>query len=56
MSVLRLFLDSLLHWGTPSRCRGDCGLENLFVAQWMENYRGVIRNSYIWGRLFAQPI
>ncbi len=50
LTVLHLFLGSITRWGTPSRLRGDCGLENLYVAQWMENYRGVIRNSYIWGR------
>ncbi len=50
VSVLQLFLDATFRWGVPSRMRGDCGLENLYVAQWMENYRGVIRTSYIWGR------
>lgn len=48
-SVLVLFQDSISLHGVPSRVRGDHGTENLGVAQWMEEYRGLERGSYIWG-------
>ncbi|SJL06539.1 uncharacterized protein ARMOST_09880 [Armillaria ostoyae] len=37
-------------WGVPIRLRGDHGVENLYATQWMENYRGVLTNAYLWGR------
>ncbi|KAF7311754.1 hypothetical protein MIND_00185800 [Mycena indigotica] len=49
-TVLDLFLDAATVYGVPSRVRGDHGTENLYVAAWMEDYRGVLRGSYIWGR------
>lgn len=49
-TVLDLFLHCVAQHGTPSRVRGDHGTENLGVAQWMEERRGVARGSYIWGR------
>jgi transposase InsO family protein len=49
-TVLDLFLAAAAVYGVPSRLRGDHGLENLFVAAWMESSRGERRGSYIWGR------
>ncbi|KAK1222943.1 hypothetical protein PQX77_014220 [Marasmius sp. AFHP31] len=49
-TVLDLFLDAVEEHGTPSRVRGDHGVENLGVAQYMEESYGVERGSYIWGR------
>lgn len=49
-TVLELFLEAMDEWGVPSRVRGDHGTENLLVAAWIEEARGVGRGSYIWGR------
>ena len=49
-TVLDLFLDLIEVHGIPSRLRGDHGTENLLVAAWIEEFRGVERGSYIWGR------
>ena len=49
-TVLDLFLDAAEVYGVPSRLRGDHGLENLRVAEWMEDRCGTRRGSYIWGR------
>ncbi len=48
--VLMVFLDAMLIWGVPKHLCGDHGVENLYTAQWMENYRGVLMNPYIWGQ------
>lgn len=40
----------------PSRTRGDHGTENLLVAQYMEEMRGIERGSYIWGRCVTDMI
>ena len=50
-TVLQLFLDACGVYGVPSRLRGDHGSENLLVAAWIEEFRGTLRGSYIWGRL-----
>lgn len=49
-TVLDLFLSAIAQFAVPSRVRGDHGLENLFVAAWMEQHMGFRRGSYIWGR------
>lgn len=52
-TVLDLFMDSTENNGVPSRVRGDCGTENVLVAQWMEENQGRGRGSYIFGRLVS---
>ena len=49
-TVLSLFQNAIAVHGTPSRVRGDHGVENLGVAWYMEENYGVERGSYIWGR------
>ncbi|KAG8691154.1 hypothetical protein FRC11_006349 [Ceratobasidium sp. 423] len=49
-TVLDLFHQARADYGTPSRVRGDHGVENVGVASWMEENRGHDRGSYIWGR------
>ncbi|CAB4379907.1 unnamed protein product [Rhizophagus irregularis] len=49
-TVLNLFNEAISNWGIPHRCRGDRGGENILIAEWMVNYRGMNRGSYIFGR------
>jgi len=49
-TVLQLFLSATSVYGVPSRLRGDHGTENILVAAFMEERRGLRRGSYIWGR------
>lgn len=49
-TVLDLFLRAADVYGVPSRLRGDHGVENIQIATWIENFRGTLRGSYIWGR------
>ncbi len=49
-TVLDLFLSAADRYGVPSHVRGDHGLENLYVAAFMDEFHGERRGSYIWGR------
>lgn len=49
-TVVRLFLEATERYGIPSRVRGDHGVENVLVGEFMENERGFNRGSYIAGR------
>ncbi len=49
-TVLSLFMEAAGRYGLPSRLRGDHGIENVWVAAFIEHARGVKRGSYIWGR------
>ena len=49
-TVFQLFYEAIEQHGCPSRVRGDHGVENLLVVEFMEISFGVERGSYIWGR------
>lgn len=49
-SVLELFKRGTREFGIPSRVRGDKGVENIHVAQFMLAEKGVDRGSFIVGR------
>ena len=55
-TVLGLFLDAISVHGIPSRVRGDQGMENVRVVEWMEENQGTGRGSYIWGRFVSGPL
>ena len=48
-TVLRLFEESTKTYGLPSRARCDYGMENVLVAQFMLERRGLDRGSIITG-------
>jgi len=47
-TVFNLFLCATAKHGTPYHVRGDHGVENVLVADYMEDARGP--GGYIWGR------
>ncbi|KAJ8091899.1 hypothetical protein PM082_024132 [Marasmius tenuissimus] len=49
-TVLLLFYAAILIYGVPDRLRGDHGVENVWVAAFMEFAKGQGRGSYLWGR------
>ncbi|KAL0059103.1 hypothetical protein AAF712_014174 [Marasmius tenuissimus] len=49
-TVLLLFWAACAIYGVPDRLRGDHGVENVWVAAFMEFARGYGRGSYLWGR------
>ncbi|KAL0564992.1 hypothetical protein V5O48_017044, partial [Marasmius crinis-equi] len=49
-TVLDLFLEAIEVHGCPSHARGDHGTENLLVAEFMEQMKGLDRGSYLWGK------
>ena len=48
-TVLDVFVDGVHSYGLPSCVQGDHGVENLQVAAFMENFRGLGCGSYIFG-------
>jgi hypothetical protein len=49
-TILELFEEITKIYGYPSCMRGDHRTENLLVAGRQEEFRGIGRGSYIWGR------
>ena len=49
-TVLRYFIEGTHEFGLPLRVRGDHGVENVEVARFMVERRGVNRGSFIAGR------
>ena len=49
-TVFNLFQEAIQIHGTPSRVRGDHGVENVDVARYMEENYGAEQGSYIWGK------
>ena len=48
--MLELFESAVQNYGCPSRVRGDRGVENVGLQQYMERVRGLNRGSFISGR------
>lgn len=51
--MLEVFREAVGKYGAPSQVRGDRGGENIKVAEWMIEKRGLNRGSFIWG-LYVQ--
>ena len=49
-TVFKLFVEAIRKYGLPSRVRSDQGLENVRIAQYMLEHRGIERGSFITGR------
>ena len=49
-TVYKLFIKSIQKYGLPSRMRSDQGRENVMIAQYMLEHRGLGRGSFITGR------
>lgn len=49
LTVLNGFLEAIQIWGVPFRMRGDHGGENIEVATWMIQYRGLGKAAFLWG-------
>jgi hypothetical protein len=47
-TVLELFLEAIQVHGCPAKVRGDHGVENLRVAEYMEENFGI--GTYLWGK------
>ncbi|KAK7059575.1 hypothetical protein R3P38DRAFT_3303414 [Favolaschia claudopus] len=48
--LIRYKIDIIAMHGTPSRIRGDHGVENIEIAIYIEELNGSGRGSFIWGR------